>query len=661
MSSNLTKPDLPSYVVAHPLLVVDDVSKVDKRLLKVYRGTINLNHAFLATDGCIDIFEDMPTVQELIEITSSGTFDYDTDLATPYPRLHALATYFLQDEATAFPANFPTRFAFLYRFNVTEKVMMVKSAWRTRSYHAMVPQFCAAMQLVIIFAFADIYSIMISKARKISATAFPDSQLQIPFIAKDSSTWKAYLYRTVFDINNVYTATQRENMLNHLWLTLDTYNFVIPEESRKLGRLLVGKFNNPVFDDQLDVIYDYPIDLLATESTFDDVVFGTDWGATIHPLLVKLQSYMTSVDLIYEKFEYNDRFYSQSFGAFKEMLTPVKFESKDLSDWQELTVPWFQIYYGWHYDGGSFRNELIARGWNASNLAADHTIDVDNGQTEDFFTRDHAGLDVGEDMQTFIYAILPYGYDEEQWKLGLSFGWMYLSQFMGGNLLPDDLEHDFDFDVTYNHLTYYEYYDNDENLIYQVAVEITQPGDDTILGWVSPTDTAIVNDLYKLRQRDSGEYEPINEDLTELDINGLVWDPNNNTFLYPRLLRLFPHLARQHSYFQATLFKEYIYKLVNPRIAPPQKQPPSVNEKSDASDTLPPVVVDVKKNLESDTEKILDKKQKLEDNVKFQKDTEKDSSISEAEIEKIDKELQQSNTKKKNAPSPDEKTLGEEQ
>lgn len=652
MSENLIKPDLPSYVIGHPLQQVMDHSKIDKRLAKVYRGILNLQLEYLTqAESPIEIFQNhIPTVGTLMGEVFAADFDFDTDLAAVYTQVYELAQYLQTDEGTACPEDLPPRFRFLYNFTFEEKVMLAKSAWRTRNFHGELPFFFAALQLITIFAFGDMHALMKSKMRKVSATAFPDTQLQIPYHADNPETWKAELYRNFYDINTVYTQTQRENLLNHILLTLDSYDYLIPEESVKLGNLLVGKIDNPIFDDKLEtILYSHPIDIVISDGTFDNHLLGTDWTNTIDPMFSKLKSYLTNPSLVYEKFEYNDRYYSNSFGAFKEMMKPMKFDSKLLLEWNTMPIPWVQIYGGFHYDSLSFRTEFIFRAWDDNNGDNDITLDLTEGQPQDMFTRANAGLDQGDTVQEYVYALLPYGYDEEAWKLGLTYGWMFLHGLLGaydepGQLSDTDFEHDVDWDETYVQTLYYEYYDSEDNLLYQIVLNESQPGSNQSQGWVCTNSTNPFCDIYKPRALLPGAYNDIQDDLTSLTINAAVWDPNNNDEVYARLLRLLPKIKMQHNVFQRNYFKEYIYKLINPRIAPAQSQPPL---KEESGDTKPDLKADLEKNRKD-----------LNKTKMFQVKEEKPTQVTDAQMDAVDKQigkLQSSSALAESTPPKDDK------
>jgi hypothetical protein len=648
---------LPSYVVAHTKQVVVDNSKVDYQTTKIGRGIIVLPLDLIGNNSPISDYDALPTLAGLNLIIADPQFDYGNDLATPYPVIDAIAEYILMDEGAAFPADFPTYMEWMRNFTVEEKLLLSKSAWRTKNFHAMLPHFFAAMQLVMLLAARDLNIIEAGKVRIIDATVFPDTKLQIPYVQTDPTTWKAHEYRTVFNINNIYTMTERETMLNHIYATLDTYGFKTPLESVKMMRMTLGKFKNFVMDDKLDIKYDHWIDLIITEETYDFVVFGNDWTNDIEGWMTKLQPYLTSATLVYEKIEYNDKFYSKSFPMFKDMMESVAFDSTMLAEWGEI-IPWFQIGAGWHYDNVQLRNELIFRGWNNANYGNHHVLSLGNGgQTEDMFTRQNAGLNAGVANIDFIYQILPYGCSEEMTQLAITWFWMFMMRFMGGYLLPNDLEINSDIDTVLFLSYYQEFYDTDGNLVYVMFYQIAQPTANAFVGWIALIDTAYFNDLYKPRELAPGGYNGLADTFVEVPITGnYTWDGVNNDNYFERILRKLPHTKYQHPMYQRSYFKELTYKCINPKIAPRQEQPPEI------------------KKLEADLTADVDKQKSNAKADPMLKPESKPSPISEQEIKKVESEVkstpelpaapiaesEKDKDKKENNKSEEEYTKGEE-
>lgn len=640
--------DLPKQVVSHVEQQVDDNRKVDHIVNKFYRGIVNLPLDLDAAESPLEIFTNhVPSVQTLLNTISAPAFNYTTDLANVYTQVHAIGQYLMADRGAAFPANFPPAFEWLRLYTPEEKQMMVKAGWRTRNYHAQLPQFFAALQLVIIFACVDMYLIIKGKFRKISATVTPDTHLQIPYKDDDPTTWKAYAYRTMFNITGIYTATNLDTLTTHLYQTWDSYGFLMPAESVKIAELMMGKFKNFVFDDNLDINHDYYIDLIIENSGWTDEVFGTNFTTAttgLRDLLEKLKTYLTSSHLIYDTIEYNDKFYTSVFPSFKKMMEPVELNTSLLTEWNELKVPWFQIYFGFHYDGVSTRVELIARGWNAANHGNDHVLSLAAATAEDFadangtmFYRDNAGLNQGATPPDYMHAIIPYGYDEETWKLGLTLGWMYMRRFLGDERLANDLEIDETFNTVFRQISYTEYYDTENNLIRQVFLALDAPANNEWVGWLGCTDTSPFNDLYKPRSRTPGEWNQITDNYLELGIAGGVWTTLNINEPYARLLKILPNIKRSAFTFQRDYFKEIVYKIVNPRIAPPQAQPPSVLTTPDDKKN------EEIKDQETMSEKLDKDKKKLEEVKTFQSEQGKPTSVTEDQIKKVEEKADKLN------------------
>lgn len=563
---------LPSIVTGHPLLDVRDVVKLDHTIRKVHRAILRVHFDLFAAGSPLFIFEQRcPTVAQLNNIIANPNFNYTNDLVNVYPEIAALAAYLVMDDQAPFPANFPIAFSWLMDFSVEEKQVLAKANWRTRNFHAMLPQFFAALQLIIVFAMADLYAIVKGKFRKVSATCFPDTKLQIPFDSHVEATWKAFMYRIAFNIDTVYPAQVRDNMIQHLFLTWDSYGFIIPEESAKLGELLLGKIKNFVlFDDASKVNYDYPIDILLEQTGFDDNVYGNDFTNHIYPLLIKVKNYMTSSYLMVDKIEYNDKFYKDVMSDFKKVLTPVSLDTKLLTDWKEMAVPWVQIYLGFHHDGAQGRYEALFRAFdgtnNFPNLAGAGT------ELQNMFTRRVAGLPAmlpgGQASWFYVHSIIPYGYNEEQWKLGFVFGWMYMTRFMGGMQLTTTVELD-DLSVDLRLYCYYEYYDSNENLMRKIGDNaLSTLAANVVQGWLATTDNIIFNDIYKPYLLASGAYATIDDVQLGQGINANDFVNVNVDVYRQRLMKLFTCLKMQSPIFQSLWTKEAIYKLVNPFIAP---------------------------------------------------------------------------------------------
>lgn len=587
----ILNPKLPSIVTGHPLLKVTDVSKIDKVVTKIFRAIVDLQLDVFGDGSPMHIFiNHYPTLAELVTALANPDFDFQTFSAT-YPEITALASYLMLDQNSAFPANFPTAFRWLYNFSLAEKVEFAKSYWRTRNFHSQLPQFFGAMHLITIFAFADMFAVCLGKFRKIAATCFADNKLQIPFDALDEKTWKAFMYRTRFDIDTVYLAVQRDNLFQHLFLTWDTQGFQIPEESIKLGRLLCGKFKNFALDDNIDIAYDYPVDLIIREPNVGDpvnehtAVFGDDYTTYIQPMLVKLKSYLSKEQMVTNNIEYNDKFYEAVYGPFMKMLSPSDFNCKLLTDWQDLPVPWFQIFAGFHFSILD-EPEIIFRAWNDESHASHSIPDLaeDAGEMLDMFTREQAGLPemlpAGQDAWSFLHALIPYGYDEESWWTGLTFGWMYLQRFLGGNRLTSELQINYEWEDIISYLYYNEYYDSQGNLLFKICNNgMSAFAENTVSGWICTTDDAIFNDIYKPYVINSAGYGNIAEDLTGhvLDAGDLV-ATNLDTY-YPKLMRQFKMIKYQSPVFQTLTFKQRIYQIINPYVAPKvQSQTPALKK-----------------------------------------------------------------------------------
>jgi hypothetical protein len=499
------------------------------------------------------------------------------------------------DKNAAFPANFPVSFRWLYNFTIEEKTWLTRCSWRTRNFHAMLPQFFAALQLVVLFAFRDIYIIEKCKFRKINACIAMDSKLQIPFDTINPKTWKSYMYRTFYDINNVYTATQLDNMIQHVFLTFDEYKYLIPKESVKLGDLLIGKFKNVIYNDEMKIIGDYPVDLMLHDVTYCGVaVFGADWTDHINGWFLKLQGYMTSAFLVYDKIEYNDKFYQNVFGDFKAMFDPIVLTSKMMCEWNELPLPWFHVWIAAHYDNVSLRSEFLMR---AMDAAYDNAIDLDDGNLaggfHQAFIRDAAGLGrTGATVVEYLYALKPYGYTEEQWKLALVYGWMIMQRYSSSLHMQTTVEFDVDMDDICTMLTYTQYLDKEDNIILEQYAALGTPANDRIMGFIGFGDMGannyIFNSMFIPRALESNEYATLDDDVSIHVYNAGPVANNNNTY-FARFIKQYGVITIEASAIQSVWVKESLYKILNPRLAPPsKKQEPAVKKLEEKIEAMTP-------------------------------------------------------------------------
>lgn len=583
MSKDIYNPILPTHVVGHPTMLINDADRMERQSEKVWRMIINLPLNFTGTGQLLAIYDGLPTLYELMDMIADPTFDYDTDCSA-FTEAYALAEFFIMDEGVNLPDNFPEQFSFLLDFTMEEKVALVRSSWRTRNMHGMLPQFFAAIQLIIIFAMRDLFVILAGKFRKINATVSSDSKIQIPYSIYDSRTWKSELYRQFFVIDTIYTATERDNMIQHLFATFDSFGFKLPSESIKLAKMLYGKFENPIFNDNLEIIGTHPVDLILHEPTYDDLIFGDDW-TEIHLWLTKLQPYLDTAFLVYDKIEYNDKFYKNSFGDFKSMMDSVQLTSSILCEWDTLPIPWFHIYFGLHYDDVSLRHEFIFRAWNGT---FDGMPDLDDGNLpggcENMFVRQFAGLGRNENTTVlYMHALQPYGYDFAQWKQALVYGWSFLMHRMGYEQLTDDLEIDYDFEDVISMCTYYSYYDKQTNeMCYVINDMDVIPAGDTLTGMFATgdrTNNQILSNPFTPRVMTSNAYNTIADDYTMFLLDDDVPLVNNMDELFTRLKHIYGYIEIEASFFQSVFTKEQLYMILNPNIAKPvAKQIESVDK-----------------------------------------------------------------------------------
>jgi hypothetical protein len=583
----------PKMKIGSYMEPVIDKARIDHTITKFFNGIVQYVVDVERAGGPLDILANGPNFAILRNTINANDFTYP-DLQALSAPIHAMNLYLDLAEGADFPANFPASMSWMNTLTVKEKKELTKSQWRTRNFHALVPGWLACYSFIIIYAAAELYAIQACKFRKVEAQVYADSKLQIPYNPIHPETYLAQHYRANFPIDAIYLTVQLDMLIDNIYRSWDSYNFVIPEESVKLGGMLFGQFKNFVLDNEFNIQYDYPVDFLFIGAGYDDNIFGDDFTTIFEPMLIIIKDLCENMYGLAESVEYGDKFYSGSFGDFKALLAPVKMDSKLLSQFGTLPIPWPHIYMGMHHDGAQLREEFIARAWDENNAQCMDISDDSGNQVANFFIRRLEGklqeadvLDADNPVQ-YIYSILPYGYDEEAWRKALVFGWAWLTQFMGGVDLNTDLEFN-DADDELSHFAYTEYYNSNDEL---KSVEATDDDveliEDILLGMFGTGDHAPFNDAFKPRLINSRGYE----DIVELWTGHAIADDNVLTLAgkaegdyLENLQKLLGYICNQQPEFDWQHTRDWYLKCINPRIAAPQVQSKEVQK--DVTTTSP--------------------------------------------------------------------------
>jgi hypothetical protein len=576
----------PKMKIGSYMEPIIDKPRIDLLVSKYFNAIWQYQVDIARAGGPVDILDNGPTFADLRDTVNDNGFAYD-DLVALSDEVTSMNLYLDEAEGADFPVNFPASMMWMNVLTVKEKKELTKSQWRTRNFHGLVPGWLACYSLVIIFAGAEIYATMAGKFMKIERQVYPDSKLQIPYNGLKPETYLAQHYRANFPLDEVYLTIQLDMLIDNIYNSWDALKYIIPEESVKIGGMLFGQFKNFVLDNDFKIDYDYPVDFVFTCTGFDDNVFGDDYTTVIEPLLVKIRDLCENLYSIAESVEYGDKFYSGTFSDFKQLLTPVSFDSNLLTQFGALPIPWPHIFMGLHHGDVSGDEEFIARAWDENEVQTMDISDDSGNQVANFFIRRLEGklleadvLDAANPVQ-YIYSIIPYGYDEESWRKALVFGWAWMTQFMGGMDLNTTLPYG-DNDDLLSHFSYAEYYDSDDNLKSVQAIDDdVELAEDVLLGMFGTGDHHPMNDAFKPRLVNSRGYE----DLVDVKLGHAIADDNAITLAgkmeadyLENLQRLLGYIANQQPEFDWQHTRDWFLKCINPVIAPPQKQSDSVQK-----------------------------------------------------------------------------------
>jgi hypothetical protein len=565
-----------------------DKPRIDRVVTKYFNAIWQYLVAVDRVGGPVDLVGNGFTFAELRNTVNAVGFVYGDLLALASgAEIGAMNAYLDLPEGDAFPANFPESMQWMNLLTIKEKKELTKSEWRTRNFHALVPGFLACYSIMLIFASGEMYAIMACKFRKVEAQVYADSKLQIPYNVLKPDTFLAQHYRANFPLDAIYLTIQLDMLIDHLYAVWDQYQFIIPEEAVKFGGMLFGQFKNFIMNSEGEIIYDYPVDLLFIGTLYDDNIFGDDFTNVIEPFLELVRDMVENLYAIAETVEYGDKFYSNTFSDFKALLTPVKMDTKLLTQFGPLPTPWPHIFLGWHYDDLQTRNEPIARAWDENANPGMDISDDSGNQAANFFIRQLEGklldpgvLDEDHPIQ-YIYALMPYGYEEEAWRKALAFGWAFLSQFMGGMDLNTDMEFG-DTDTILSHFTYAEFYDSDDNLKNIQAVDDdVEIANDSLVGMFGLSDHPPFNDQFKLRLVNSRAYA----DLVYNELGTVIAGDDALTIAskfeadyFENIQKILGYIKNQQTEFDWQHTRDWFLKSINPRIAAPQQQSKEVSK-----------------------------------------------------------------------------------